>query len=97
MLNPHWNTTSIICDANDIAGQNHHIDLVAVTGERLIDRIVHDLIHQMMQTARAGGTDVHPRTLPNSLQPFQNLYLVFIVCLIRLHDFVYIHFTLFPQ
>ena len=93
VLDAHRDTAPVVRDADHVAGQDHHVDLVAVPGQRFVDRIVHDLIDQMVQAARPGGADVHARALPDSLQPLQHLDLVFVVCLIRLQDFVYIHVT----
>ena len=48
-------------------------DLIPVSIEGLVDRVVHDLPHQMMQTAGIGRADIHARTFADSLQPFQDL------------------------
>ena len=48
-------------------------DLGRIAGQRLVDAIVHDFPQQMMQSAYAGGADVHARTHPNGVQPFQHL------------------------
>ena len=43
------------------------IDLIAVTGQSLVDGIVYDLIHQMMETGGRGGTDIHAGPLADGL------------------------------
>ena len=48
-------------------------DLGRIAGQRFVDAIVHDFPQQMMQSAYAGGADVHARTHPNGVQPFQHL------------------------
>ena len=48
-------------------------DSVAVAGQRFVDRIVHDLVDQVMQTGFAGGADVHRRPQANGFQAFQHL------------------------
>jgi hypothetical protein len=36
-----------------------HIDVRGVAGQRLIDGIIHYLVHQVVQTLIAGRSDVH--------------------------------------
>ena len=51
-----------------------HDDLVAVTRERLIDRVVHHLEHHVMQPGPVGGIpDVHARPLAHCLEAFEDL------------------------
>jgi len=52
------------------------VDLLAVPGERLVDGIVDDFIDKVMESWRAGGSDVRGRTLPECLETFENLDLV---------------------
>ncbi len=46
-------------------------DGVAVAGHGLVDRVVDDLVDQMVQTAKVGGADVHPRPPTHRLQPLE--------------------------
>ena len=46
---------------------------VAPAGQRLVDAVVRDLLDQVMQPARPGGTDVHAGTAAHRLHPAQNL------------------------
>jgi hypothetical protein len=40
----------------------------------LVDAVVHDLIHHVVQTrAVVGVADIHARAFPDSLQPLENL------------------------
>ncbi len=50
----HGDATSIVGDADSTIRQHHDIDLVAVTCQRLIDRVIDDFIYQVMKTARTG-------------------------------------------
>ena len=52
---------------------NRDVDFVAESAQRLIDRVVDDLVHQMMQAGRSGRTDVHRRTLPDGFEALENL------------------------
>ncbi len=45
---------------------------VAVTGEGLVDRVVDDLVDQVVQTARPGRADVHAGTLANRFQALED-------------------------
>ena len=49
--------------------------MIAVTGQRLIDGVIHNFIHQMVQTRGGGGADIHTRPLAYGFQTFQNLNL----------------------
>ena len=81
------NTSAVIGDADDVAGLNHHVNLGAVTGKRLVDGVIDNLINQMVQTARSCGTDIHARTLSDSLQAFEHLNFVGAVFLFNLGNF----------
>ena len=48
-----------------------HLDVLAVTTQCLVDRVVDDLPQAMHQAARVGGTDVHAGTLANCFQALQ--------------------------
>ncbi len=49
-------------------------DVVAVAGQRLVDRVVDDLEHQVVQAGAVGGVaDVHAGALAHRLQAFQDL------------------------
>ena len=48
-----------------------HFDLAAVPGQMLVHRVVHDLIHQMVQTFCGYTADIHSRTYPDGFQPFE--------------------------
>jgi hypothetical protein len=49
-----------------------HRDLVAVAGEGFINRVINNLVHEVMKTAGAGRADVHPGTLADSLEAFED-------------------------
>ena len=50
-----------------------HVDIGAVSGQGLVDRVVDDLVYQVMQAARARRADVHARALADRLQAFEDL------------------------
>ena len=57
--------------------------MVTVTGQSLIDGVIHDLVHQMVQTPLAGRADIHTGALAHSLQTFQDLDLAGVVFMVR--------------
>jgi hypothetical protein len=52
------------------------VDIAAETRQRLVDRVVDDLVDQMVQPRDAGRADVHGGTLADRLEAFENLDLV---------------------
>ena len=69
----HWNTAAIIDDRDAVIRMDRDIHLIAVASQRLIDRVIDDLIDQMMQTALRRTADIHTRTLADGLEALQNL------------------------
>ena len=62
---------AVVHDPHAAVGQQRHVDGVAEAGQRLVDRVVHDLLHQVVQAALAGGADVHAGPLADRLEPFE--------------------------
>ena len=81
-LNVHGDAAAVIGDLNDIVLQDLDLDVVAVTGQRLVNGVVHDLVHQMMQTALTGGADIHTRALAHRLQTLQHLDLAGVILVV---------------
>ena len=54
----------------------HRRPAVAVPGQRLVDRVVDDLVDQVVQAALAGVADVHAGPLADRFEAFQDLDLV---------------------
>ena len=80
-LNVHGDAAAVVAHADDVAFLDRHFDMIAVARQRLVDGVVHDLIHEMVETRRGGGADVHARTLPDGLQPLQHLNLTGVIFL----------------
>ena len=74
-LNTYRNTSAIINNRDRIIFVDRHIDLCTKAGQSFIDRIIHDLIDQVMQTSGRRTADIHTRTLSNGLKSFKNLNL----------------------
>ena len=63
-----------VVDHPDTAvGEDRHRDGVAVPGQRLVDRVVDDLVDQVVQTALARGPDVHAGALAHGFEAFEHL------------------------
>ena len=50
----HRNAAPVVDNLDRVVGPDEHLNMVAISGERLVNRIVDDLVHQMMQAERAG-------------------------------------------
>jgi hypothetical protein len=48
------------------------VDRGRVAGHRLVDRVVDDLVDQVVQAPLAGGSDVHAGTLADRVETFEN-------------------------
>ena len=69
----HGDAAAVVRHFDDVAGLDGHLDVGAVPGQGLVNGVVHDLIHQMVQARGTGGTDIHAGAFAHGLQPFQDL------------------------
>ena len=79
VLHAHGNAPAVVPDKHHVSRQQPHIDLVAKAGQGLVNGIVHNLVHQVVQSPGTGGADIHAGTLPHRLQSLQNLDLVAVI------------------
>ena len=49
------------------------LDVRGMAGHRLVDRVVDDLPHEVMQAADVGRADVHARPTPDGLEALEDL------------------------
>src|SRR6202012_5749659 len=63
---------AVVGDQDGAVLQNLHVDGVGVAGHRLIDRVGDDFPNQAVQSAIAGGADVHAGAFADRFQPLQN-------------------------
>src|SRR5690606_6245014 len=70
---------AVVVDADAAVGAEDHVHLGTGAAQRFIDAVVEDLVDEVMKAARPGGTDVHPRTAPDSFESFEDLNLTGIV------------------
>ena len=70
------NAAAVVDDGDRVVDVDRDVDLVAVAGQRLVDRVVDDLVDEVVQPGRTGRPDVHGRPLPHGLEAFEDLDLV---------------------
>ena len=63
-------------DGDRVVDVDRDVDLVAVAGQRLVDRVVDDLVDEVVQPGAPGRADVHRRALADRLEAFEDLDLV---------------------
>ena len=49
----HGDAAAVVYDGDGVIGVDGHLDLVAEAGEGLVNGVVHDLVHQVVQSAGA--------------------------------------------
>ena len=78
-MNVHRNAATVVDDGDAAVFLKRDIDFGAVAREVLVDAVVENLPHEVVQTLRARGADVHTRSLADGLKPFQNHNLTAVV------------------
>jgi hypothetical protein len=63
---------AVVRDGDRIVRVQRHRDGVAITGERLVDRVVDHLVDEVVQAPDPGRADVHARTLAHRLEPLED-------------------------
>ena len=59
-------------DGDGVVRMKPDLDPVVPARERLVDRVVHDLVDEVMEAPRAGRADVHPRPQPDRLEALED-------------------------
>ena len=72
-MHVHGDAAPVVRHGERAVGVDLHVDERAVPRERLVDRVVHHLVHEMVVAAFARVADVHGRTLPHGLHALQHL------------------------
>jgi hypothetical protein len=52
---------AVVADGHRVVGMERHLDEVGAAGEGLVDRVVDNLVDEVMEASRARGADVHAR------------------------------------
>ncbi len=64
--------TPVVDDAHPTVGEERHVDRVRVAGESLVHRVIHNLVHKVVEASLTGGADVHARTLADCLEALED-------------------------
>ena len=64
---------AVVLDGDRVVGMDHDAHVVAVAGQRFVDRVVDDFVDEVMQSAGAGAADVHPGTFANRFEALEYL------------------------
>src|SRR5438045_2465773 len=63
---------NVVADPDAAVGQQGDLDRVGEPGQRLVHRVVHNLLDQVVQAALACGADVHAGSLAYGLEALEN-------------------------
>ncbi len=76
---------AVVHDGNRVVGMDRDLDARAEAGHGLVDRVVDDLPHKVVQAGRARGTDIHTRADANGLEALEDLDLASTVFVLFRH------------
>ena len=79
---------AVVDDGDRVVRVDRDVDAVAVAGERLVDRVVDDLVDQVVQAAHAGRADVHAGALAHGLEALEDGDVLGVVARARLAGLV---------
>jgi hypothetical protein len=68
----HGDSTAVVHHGDGIVRVDRDGHLGGETGQSLVDRVVDDLIHEVVQPHHAGRADVHARALAHRLEALEN-------------------------
>ena len=86
LVHPDRDTTTIIAHGTcAICGQRHPY-ISAVSCQMLIDRVIYDLVDQVIETTLSHRTDVHTRSHTDRLQPLEDRNTRRIILLCHIHS-----------
>ncbi len=66
-------TAAVVGDAHTAVGEQRHVDPGAHARHGLVDRVVDDLPHEVMEAGGAGRTDVHAGPFADRIEALENL------------------------
>ena len=65
-------TRAGVADRDRVVRMEGDVDALVTTREGLVDRVVDDLVDEVVETSRAGRADVHPGPQPDGLEALQD-------------------------
>jgi len=54
-----WDTATVVCDGNGIVFVDEDIDMVTITGERLIDGVIYNVVYEVVKAFDAYVSYLH--------------------------------------
>src|SRR5690606_28779532 len=72
-VNVHRDAAPVVHDRHRAVGMDGHVDPVTVPGQGLINAVVDDLVHEMVEATNVGRPNVHTRATTDSFQSLQHL------------------------
>jgi hypothetical protein len=63
---------AVVDHPDPAVGGQGDVDPRAVAGQGLVDGVVDDLVHEVVEPSEPGRPDVHPRSLADRLKPFED-------------------------
>jgi hypothetical protein len=76
---PDGDAAAVIGDRDRVVGVDGDDEAAAVPGECFVDGVVDHLVDEMVEAARAGGTDVHAGAFAYRLEAFEDLDILGVV------------------
>ena len=67
---------AVVFDGTGAVRIDGDADGIAIARQRLVDGVVDDLLHEVMQAPLVRRTDIHTGALADGFQPFEHLYLL---------------------
>ena len=87
----HRNTTAVVLHCDGVVFVDCYFDVVAITGQRFVDRVVNNFINQVVQTLFADISDIHGGTFTYGLQSFKNLDIAGRIIVLAVYLFFFSH------
>ncbi len=63
---------AVVDNRNGIVDVDLHFDILAVSGQGLVDGVIYDLVNEMVEPLGSGASDVHGGPFSDGLQSLQN-------------------------
>src|SRR3954471_4690488 len=68
----HGDAAAVVDDRDRVVGMDRDLDGARVAGERLVDGVVHNLVHEVVQAAHPGRPDVHAGALADRFEALED-------------------------
>ena len=84
-LDIHGDSPAVVHHGDGVVLVDLHQNIGAVARQSLVNGVIHNFIYQVVETGGGSGSDIHARSLPNGLQPLQDLDFRCVVLVACLH------------